>query len=175
MSKNKIDITPDTKVSELLNYYPELEESLLRYSSAFAVLKNPVLRRTVAKVTSLQQAAKVGDVSIVEMVDALRKEVGLSPLGESFCLDSDNIHIPVSQNPPETPITFTLDVRPIIEAGNHPKDAVLQAAEKLKTGECMEFISSFPPTPLIDLLQKKGFRITMLAPNDGKVSTFVEK
>lgn len=175
MNKNKIDITPDTKVSELLKYYPELEESLLRYSSAFAALKNPVLRRTVAKVTSLQQAAKVGGVSIVEMVDALRKEAGLSPLGESFCPDSDNIHIPVSQTPPETPVTFTLDVRPIIEAGDHPKDAVLLAAEKLKTGKCMEFISSFPPTPLIDLLQKKGFEITMLAPRDGKVSTFVER
>lgn len=175
MTKNNIDITPNTKVSELLKYYPELEALLLQYSSAFAALKNPVLRRTVAKVTSLQQAAKVGGVNIVEMVDALRKEAGQPPLGESFCPDSENVHIPVSLNAPETPVTYTLDVRPIIEAGEHPKDEVLRAAEKLQSGECMEFISSFPPTPLIELLQKKGYKVTMLAPDKGVVRTFVER
>ncbi len=175
MSKSNIDITPDTKVSEILKYYPELEQQLLQFSSAFAALKNPVLRRTVAKVTSLQQAAKVGNINVIEMVNELRKSAGLSSLEENFCPDNENIHIPVSQHAPETPVTYTLDVRPIIEAGEHPKDEVLQAAEKLQSGECLEFIASFPPTPLIDLLQKKGFKVTMLAPQDGKVRTFVER
>lgn len=174
-NKNKLSITPDTKVSELLKYYPELEGSLLTYSPAFAALKNPVLRRTVAKATSLQQAAKVGGVNIVEMVDALRKEAGQSPLGDSFCPDSDNIHIPFSEKAPDKAVTHRLDVRPIIEAGDHPKDEVLALADKLQPNDCMEFISSFPPTPLIDLLQKKGYKTTMLAPKDGKVSTFVER
>lgn len=170
-----MQITPDTKVSELLKEYPQLEEMLKQYSPAFAALKNPVLRRTVAKVTSLQQAARVGCVNIVEMVDALRKEAGQSPLDDSFCPDSENIRIPFSDKAPDKTVTHRLDVRPIIEAGDHPKDQVLALANELKDGDCMEFISSFPPTPLIDLLQKKGYVVTMLAPNKGVVRTFVER
>ncbi|MDD4434532.1 MAG: DUF1858 domain-containing protein, partial [Parabacteroides sp.] len=48
------------KVAELLNDYPEIEDTLLSLSPAFAKLRNPVLRKTVARVTTLQQAAKVG-------------------------------------------------------------------------------------------------------------------
>lgn len=170
-----MQITPDTKVSELLKEFPQLEELLKQFSPAFAALKNPVLRRTVAKVTSLQQAAKVGGVNIVEMVDALRKEAGQPPLGDSFCPDSENIHIPFSEKAPEKTVTHRLDVRPIIEAGDHPKEQVLALANELKVGDCMEFFSSFPPTPLIDLLQKKGYAVTMLAPEKGVVRTFVER
>lgn len=175
MKTNKTDITPDTKVADLLNDYPQLEETLRQFSPAFAALKNPVLRRTVAKVTSLQQAAKVGNVHVVDMVNALRKEAGLTTLEDNLCPDSENNLISVSKNAPETSVTFTLDVRPIIEAGNHPKDAVLALADKLQSGECMEFITPFPPTPLIEVLQKKGFRATMLAPENGVVRTFVER
>ena len=174
-NKSKIDITPDTKVSELLKEFPQLEELLKQFSPAFAALKNPVLRRTVAKVTSLQQAAKVGGVNIVEMVDALRKEAGQPPLGDSFCPDSEDIRISFSEKAPDKTVTHRLDVRPIIEAGDHPKEQVLALANELGANDCMEFISSFPPTPLIDLLQKKGFKVTMLAPEKGVVKTFVEK
>ncbi|WP_373732210.1 DUF1858 domain-containing protein, partial [Bacteroides heparinolyticus] len=74
-----MQITPDTKVAELLDRFPQLETAMLKLSPAFAALKNPVLRKTVAKVTSLQQAAKVGGINVVEMVTILRKEAGLSP------------------------------------------------------------------------------------------------
>ena len=79
-----MNITPDTKIADLLKEFPQLEATIIRYSPAFSALKNPVLRRTVAKVTSLQQAAKVGNVSIVEMVDTLRAEVGQSPLHDEY-------------------------------------------------------------------------------------------
>jgi hypothetical protein len=40
-------------------------------------LKNPKLRRTVARVTSLQQAALVGGIKMEDLVNRLRKAVGL--------------------------------------------------------------------------------------------------
>lgn len=174
-NKNNTNITPDTKVAELLKEFPQLEEILKQFSPAFAALKNPVLRKTVAKVTSLQQAAKVGGVNIVEMVDALRKEAGQPPLADNFCPDSEDIRIPFSEKAPDKIVSHRLDVRPLIEASEHPKDQVMALANELKVGDCMEFISSFPPTPLIELLQKKGYTITMLAPDKGVVRTFVEK
>ncbi len=173
MKKNSLDITPDTKVAELLKTYPELEEKLQQFSSAFAALKNPVLRRTVAKVTSLQQAAKVGGVSIIEMVNSLRKEVGLSDLQHS---DSDyDTDVSESLEMPSAPILYTLDVRPIIDAGNQPRDVVLEYAQKLNEGECMELISPFPPIPLIEALRKRGFKTTVHPAKDGIVKTYVER
>lgn len=174
MNKNKFNITPATKVAELLRHYPELEDLLMQFSPAFSALKNPVLRRTVAKVTSLQQAAKVGNADIVEMVNRLREEVGLSTLQEGSFSVNGSFHKSLSENPPTTPVTFTLDVRPIIDSGGHPKDEVLAQAENLKLGECMEFIAPFPPIPLLDALNKRGFKTTMLPPKDGIVKSYVE-
>ncbi len=53
---NRPAITPDLKLGDLLDAYPELEDVLIEIAPAFRKLRNPVLRRTVAKLTSLRQA-----------------------------------------------------------------------------------------------------------------------
>ena len=175
MNRSKIDITPATKVAELLRDYPELEEKLQLFSPAFAALKNPVLRRTVAKVTSLQQAAKVGSVDVVEMVNALRLEAGIPLLEDGLASVNGSFQPSLAKGPPAASVTFSLDVRPIIDAGGHPKEEVLARAEGLKPGECMEFIAPFPPVPLLDALNKRGFTTTMLEAQSGVVRSFVER
>ncbi len=57
ITQNKLIITPQTKVKELLDAYPELEPVLIDMAPAFKKLRNPVLRRTIARVTSIKQAA----------------------------------------------------------------------------------------------------------------------
>lgn len=176
MKKNNPDITPETKVAELLEAHPQTEETLLRLSPTFAKLKNPVLRHTVARVTSLQQAAKVGGVSIVEMVDELRKVAGLPPLGEKSLLESEDAGMDLSDASVfEKKVTHRFDARPVIAAGNHPKEQILALAEALREGECLEFVAPFPPMPIIDILRKKGFRATMAQPHSNEVRTYVER
>jgi hypothetical protein len=76
MKKNntmeKLIITPKTKVSELLNAYPEMEEKLLEMAPQFSKLHNPLLRKTIARVTTLSQAAIVGGIKVDELVNGLR-------------------------------------------------------------------------------------------------------
>jgi hypothetical protein len=166
-----MDITPDTKIAELLKAFPQLEATFIKFSPAFSALKNPVLRRTVAKVTSLQQASKVGNVSIVEIVNALRAEVGQPSIGESLAQnDVDN-----SANFIPEHITHRFDARPIIEAGDHPRDAVAALAERLKSGDCLEVLTPFPPVPISDLLRKKGFQVITTEANEGMVRTYVRR
>lgn len=171
MRKNKVNIVPATKVSDLLRDYPELEETLMHYSAAFAALKNPVLRRTVARVTSLQQAAKVGNVDVVEMVNALRSAAGLGSLEDGDGAEAA-LSVPVVTQAPEV-VTFVLDVRPIIDEGGHPKDEVYARADELQLGECMELLAPFPPIPLLEGLNKRGFKTSMLEASDGVVRSFV--
>ena len=52
----KLIITPKTKVLQLIEAYPHLEDVLIEYVPAFKKLKNPILRNTVAKIATLQQA-----------------------------------------------------------------------------------------------------------------------
>ncbi len=170
-----MQITPDTKVAELLDRFPQLETAMLKLSPSFAALKNPVLRKTVAKVTSLQQAAKVGGINVVEMVTILRKEAGLSPPDEHFRSVQSEKSVPFSEKTDSPNIVYRLDVRPAIEAGENPKEAVIKEAEKLLPGEMMELLSPFPPIPLIELLQKRGFRITAPESANGTILTLIEK
>ena len=75
MSENLI-IRSKTKVLQLIEAYPQLEEVLIGYVPAFKKLKNPVLRNTVARITTLQQASAIGDVKVEELINHLRKKSG---------------------------------------------------------------------------------------------------
>ena len=72
----EIIIAPKTKIAELIEAFPQLEPVLIDYVPAFEKLKNPVLRRTVARITTLQQAAAIGNVDIEDLINRLRKTVG---------------------------------------------------------------------------------------------------
>jgi hypothetical protein len=58
-----VPLTPETQVGALLEAYPELEARRIELASAFEKLKNPVLRRTVARVATIAQAACVAGPS----------------------------------------------------------------------------------------------------------------
>ena len=63
----------------------------------------------------------------------------------------------------------------MLEKGEHPKELVMKEANRLQAGECMELLTPFPPVPLIELLEKKGFAVTMVKPEDGVVQTFIHR
>ena len=71
-------IGPETTVGALLEAYPELESILVEMAPAFAELRNPVVRRTVARVATLEQAAKIGGISLQAMILRLRNVTGQS-------------------------------------------------------------------------------------------------
>lgn len=73
-------ISPKTKVGELLDTFPELESVLMEMSPAFEKLKNPLLRKTVARVATLQQIAVVGGLNVDSIVNRLRSAVGQTSL-----------------------------------------------------------------------------------------------
>ncbi len=80
MSDEPLQIQPSTRVAQLLDAYPELEEILIQMAPPFKKLKNPILRKSVAKVATLQQAAMVGRLDLSSMINQLRQAVGQAPL-----------------------------------------------------------------------------------------------
>ncbi len=151
-------ITPKTKIGELLDHFPKLEPVLLQLSPAFASLKNPILRKTVAKVATLQQASVIGGIKVDELVNKLRKEVGQEPLfGDAA--DSDYISAEAPSWFDESKISILFDARETIQSGGSPMNQILEKSKRLGPDEIFEFITPFVPTPILDTLKEKGFRV----------------
>jgi hypothetical protein len=158
MTAAKIIITPKTRVGELLDSYPELESVLMEMSPAFEKLRNPLLRKTVARVATLQQVAVVGGLNVDEIVNRLRTATG-QVTGEEVSTNSDY----VSSDKPawfdQSKIVSWLNATPIINSGASPMTEILQQANLLKTGEILELTTPFIPAPIIDMLRSKGFNV----------------
>jgi hypothetical protein len=167
-----MDITPETRIGALLDAYPQLEEKLVALAPAFAKLRNPILRRTVAKVTTLRQAAKVGKISLGILINSLREAVGQG--GGTF--DDDSAP---NGGPPawldEDKICERLDGRPLIEAGERPLDAVMSTLGRVQNGDILELTTPFEPAPLIDLAKQKGHQVWCREDSSEVVKTYFRK
>jgi hypothetical protein len=147
MENKLLIITPKTKVLQLIETYPQLEEVLIKYVPAFSKLKNPLLRKTVAKITTLQQAASIGNVKTGDLINTLRKEVGqeiLDPADET----AYNTKKPSWFD--ETLVEKEFDIREMLAAGEQPVNQVISDLNHLNKGKIYKLTSPFLPAPLID-------------------------
>jgi len=144
---SKLIITPKTKVLELIETYPQLEEVLIQYAPAFKKLKNPALRKTVARIATLQQAAAIGNVKVEDLINHLRKEIGQ----DLFTGDSGTSYI--SQKPKwyaEELVETEFDAKEMLAAGEHPVNQVIADLNNMDTGKIYKLLAPFLPAPLID-------------------------
>lgn len=151
----KVIISPKTKVGELLDAYPELEEVLMEMSPAFHKLKNPILRKTVAKVATLQQISVVGGLPVESIINRLRSETGQDQTTETFN-DGEQIS-DYPQWVDESQVVSVYNAIPVINAGESPMTEILKRANELKQGEILEVQTPFIPAPIIDMLKSKKF------------------
>lgn len=171
MPSDKIIITPKTKVGELLDNFPELESILMEMSPAFTKLKNPVLRKTVARVATLQQVAVVGGLNVEDIVNRLRMEAGQDQGKEGSSGNEYLADVPAAWLD-EAKIVKRFDASSVINAGGSPMSDILQRSGSLKPGEILELITPFIPAPVIDMLKKKGYKIYSVRRN-GTVLTYI--
>ncbi len=162
-----IMITPETKILALLERYPQLEETLLGMSPAFAKLQNPLLRRTIARLATLRQVAQIGNVPLADLINRLRRQVGQT---EGTFEDSMKNERP--QWLEEKNITQRLDARPMLEAGEHPLAIVLAALKTLPDGQVYELTTPFLPAPLLDQVRQKGFQVFSETLADNLVTSY---
>jgi len=149
------DIVPDMMVGELLRSYPELEEELIAVAPAFEKLRNPVLRRTIAKVTTLHQAARVGGVTVGEIIGRLRIAAGVEDPWQGKEGGAETEDKPAWVEDME--VVSKRDLRPVVEAGEHPLPQVMDAVRELRPGQALLLVTPFVPAPMIDRISEDGF------------------
>ncbi len=178
MAEERTLIQKEHTVYEVLTRYPELKPVLQSLSPKFKKLDNPVAFNTLARITTLERAAKIGGVYLREMLyrlnealgrgaeylatekaaiqDSLRSGKALKKVVELVGKRSNEV--PPTTSPPswiERARRFpTMDLRKLAE---DPFDRVMKIAEGTTEGEGFILVQSFEPLPLLAHLSQKGF------------------
>jgi hypothetical protein len=164
-----VPIHPGSRVGELLEAYPGIEETLIRLAPAFGKLRNPILRKTVAKVATLEQAARVGGISVRDLVRALREATGQPG---DFVEANPNVLSTEPLWPDSAAVRETLNADELLESGVHPLGMVRAAIARLSPGEAVLLLSGFHPAPLIEALADSG-RMVYSRPHEGRHETLI--
>ena len=116
-------ITPEMKISDLLEHYPQLESVLKETIPSFAKLKNPALMAVVTETKTVRQVADAEGVTIGDIIARLR--------GRDGCPES-TADAQSAQQSGECPSWLdngtevgSLDAREQIHSGGHPLPTVM--------------------------------------------------
>jgi uncharacterized protein (DUF2249 family) len=156
-----MEITRKTKLLDVLKAYPELEAHIITMAPPFKNLKNPVLRRTVAKLATLENVAQIGGLDVDQMVNKLREAAGQAELGYTTPADQA-VEVPgivatpdwVTGNP-----AYTIDGTEMLARGEVPLIMVNELLGKLSPGEYLLLITNFEPVPILEAMQKQNRRV----------------
>jgi len=166
-------ITPESRVGDLLDRWPGLEAVLVELSPHFRALRNPVLRRTVAKVATLRQVSAVSGVALGVLVERLRAGAGLPPL--AFADEGGDAPSERPAWAADGEATRIHDARAAIESGEHPLPQVMADLATLADGQVYVLVTSFVPAPLVDLARGKGFVSHSVRESEGLVRTYFRR
>src|SRR5674476_875449 len=85
-------ITPKTTVHTLLKEYPFLLEYLAAYDPEFGKLTNPVLRRTMGRMATLDKAAQLADVPLNQLMNDVAGEIQAKTGARPDIADAPGVH-----------------------------------------------------------------------------------
>ena len=71
--------------------------------------------------------------------------------------------------------TVTLDVRPILESGVDPFNAIMAKLKEIDKSETLLVINTFEPIPLLNILKTKGYKYEVERPDEGVVYTYLSE
>lgn len=168
-----LEIKPDTKIHNLLETYPQLEDFLIGLNKKYKKLKNPILRKTVARVATLSQVAKIGGYHTLDLVNMLREEVGQKPISRG------DIEEPEESNEVPSWITnepkLIIDANELLDSDKNPLAEVNKALKDLSDGEIILIKSDFLPSPLIDSFKEQGREVYSTKEDDSNFLTYIKK
>ena len=76
-------IRPDHRVAAVLDWYPQLEPTFVEHG--FDLIRNPLLRRTIARQVTLRQVCRMKDVDMDRFIAALNEAIRVSTSPDGAC------------------------------------------------------------------------------------------
>ncbi len=165
------EITLDTKIADLLNSSENMKDILIEINPKFKKLNNPVLRRTLAKIAGVKQAAIVGGMDPIDLLNQLRKAVGQIPVNEV------TLEKKVEETPEwiEKEIKQTLDANVILDKDLNPLAELHKTLKSINKNEIIIIKADFQPEPLIDEMLKAGHDVFVQEIEKNNFITYIKK
>ncbi|MCK5116879.1 MAG: DUF1858 domain-containing protein [Candidatus Aegiribacteria sp.] len=173
MSQNGIEINPSVTVHALLEAYPDLEEVLIGLAPPFKKLKNPFLRKSVAKVATIRHIASVAGITLDELIGKIREAVGQPKSSESY---EDQNYFGEQPNwfSPDK-VALSLDEDKVEDKDKMTLVIILKEAKNVRKGKIIELVTSFLPAPGIDILKSKGYSVWTRKESDDLIRSYFLK
>lgn len=167
-----MDINGLVRIHDLLQEFPELEEIIVEINPVYRKLKNPVLRKTVGKIATVEQAARAGGIEVTEFVNKLREAVGQELIVSAEIGSETTETAEWTQGEP----VESVDGSALLAEGKNPLEIVTAKMKELSTGEFLLLQTDFRPAPMIDNMQKQGHQVVCNGPDEeGQFLTFIRK
>jgi hypothetical protein len=131
-----------------------------------------MLRRSVARVATLGQAAAVGRIPSATLVNELRAVVGQDPVAADVADEGSYFEARPEWFDSTAVVVVLRDEE--MDPDVMPINPVLHAAKDLGEGEIVELVTAHLPAPGIDILRRKGYR-TWSVEDDQVIRTYVSK
>ncbi|WP_242920127.1 DUF2249 domain-containing protein [Pontibacter liquoris] len=167
-----MNLAATTKIAAILKANPAALEAIAGISSHFEKLRNPLLRKLLASRVSIADAARIGGCQVEDFYREL------APLGFTVAKSAatENTETAPSAATVQKPAflqelapdqLLVLDVRQQIAGGSDPFRLIMDAVNTLPATGTLLLINTFEPTPLLAILEKKGFRhfVEILGPD----------
>lgn len=141
-----------------------LLEVLATASPTFEKLRNAALRKTMARLVTVEQAAKIAGLDANTLLDRLNRALenpdeALAATATEPPKKIDTASTPVPEALLAIPAEKVVDcdVRPDLRAGKEPFRRILDAARTTPDGGLLKVWAIFEPAPLYGVLGRQGF------------------
>lgn len=151
-----MEITSKSKLFDVLKEYPDLEDKIINIAPTFKNLKNPVLRRTVGQLATLDKVAQIGNIEGIDLVNTLRREIGQPEISAEA-----KIEISIPENTDDDPDWIIGEPQHIVngtemlQRGEVPLNHVNELLETLHEDGFILLLTDFEPIPIMDAMRQK--------------------
>jgi uncharacterized protein (DUF2249 family) len=158
-------VAPGDRVSDVLARDEALVEVFVRQSVHFTKLRNRTMRRIMARLVTVEDAARMAGADAAALVGELNAALGIAAepvaatggVGEARAVRSQDPPASVAPGRPTGARVVEVDVREDLRAGREPFSKILAAVRDVSAGEVLWLRATFEPVPLYTVLAKRGF------------------
>lgn len=147
-------IRADDRVAKVLAQDERLLEVFVAASPAFEKLRSSAMRRTMAQLVTVEQAARIAGVEPAALVDRLNE--ALVGAATTAVPPAPAPALPAIPDALRAARIIDLDVRDDLRAGKEPFRRILDAARALPDDSVLRVRAIFEPAPLYAVLAKYG-------------------
>lgn len=151
-----LPVRPTDRVSDVLARDESLVEVFVRHAPQFAKLRNRAMRRVMAGLVTVEQAARMAGLGSAALVGELNAVLGIAAaLEASDQSDSESTGAAPVAHPPQAPVV-EVDVREDLRAGREPFSRIMAATRALGADQVLRLRATFEPVPLYAVMRKRG-------------------